>query len=109
VIFFDEFPWLCTTVPGSFRLSNISGIPGLPASQIIDRICFTKDGMLNDEFKNLYFSLFELASRHIEVVRALANKTKGLTRSEMDLAHGLIFPENLPGEVGADMLLKVFA
>jgi len=56
---------------------------GESASQVIDRICFTKDGMLNDEFKNLYFSLFELASRHIEVVRALANKTKGLTRSEI--------------------------
>jgi hypothetical protein len=56
---------------------------GESATQIIDRVCFTRDGMLNDEFKNLYHSLFELASKHIEVVRSLANKTKGLTRSEI--------------------------
>ena len=56
---------------------------GESATQVIDRVCFTRDGMLNYEFKNLYFSLFELASKHIEVVRSLANKSKGLTRSEI--------------------------
>ncbi|MCX6227049.1 MAG: ATP-binding protein [Bacteroidia bacterium] len=56
---------------------------GESATQVIDRVCFTKDGVLYDEFKNLYYSLFELASRHIEVVRALTRKAKGLTRSEI--------------------------
>ena len=56
---------------------------GESAIQVIDRVCFTKDGILNDEFTNLYHSLFELASKHIEVVRSLANKAKGLTRSEI--------------------------
>ena len=49
----------------------------------IDRICFSKDGFLNDEFKNLYFSLFNDAANHIAVVKALAQKGKGLTRNEL--------------------------
>lgn len=47
---------------------------GESATQIIDRMCFTKDGLLHDEFKNLYHSLFESAENHIEIVRALAKK-----------------------------------
>jgi hypothetical protein len=49
----------------------------------IDRICFSKDGFLNDEFKNLYVSLFNDAANHIAVVKALAQKGKGLTRNEV--------------------------
>ena len=30
--------------------------PGYSAAQVIDKLCFTKDGLLNDEFKNLYYS-----------------------------------------------------
>ena len=39
--------------------------PGYSAAQIIDKLCFTKDGLLNDEFKNLYYSLFDNAENHI--------------------------------------------
>lgn len=56
---------------------------GESATQIIDRMCFTKDGLLHDEFKNLYHSLFESAENHIEIVRALAKKGKGMTRKEI--------------------------
>jgi AAA+ ATPase superfamily predicted ATPase len=51
--------------------------------QIIDNICFDKDGLLNDEFKSLYISLFDNATNHINVVRALAKKTSGLNRNEI--------------------------
>jgi hypothetical protein len=49
----------------------------------IDRICFSKDGFLNDEFKNLFHSLFNNASSHISIIKALAQKGKGLTRNEV--------------------------
>ena len=56
---------------------------GESAIQAIDRICFTKDGLLHDEFKNLYHSLFDNATHHIDVIRSLAKKGKGLSRSEI--------------------------
>lgn len=57
--------------------------PGDSAAQSIDRLCFTKDGLLNDEFKNLYHSLFDSAQNHIDIVRALAKKGKGMSRTEI--------------------------
>ncbi|MDO3626214.1 ATP-binding protein [Mucilaginibacter sp. BT774] len=57
--------------------------PGNSAAQVIDKLCFTKDGLLNDEFKNLYYSLFDSADNHISVIRALAQKGKGLSRNEI--------------------------
>lgn len=57
--------------------------PGDSAAQTIDRLCFTKDGLLIDEFKNLYHSLFDSAQNHIDIVRSLAKKGKGMTRTEL--------------------------
>jgi uncharacterized protein len=56
---------------------------GESATQAIDRICFSKDGVLNSEFKNLYHSLFDDANRHLAVVRALAQNNAGLTRNQI--------------------------
>lgn len=56
---------------------------GESAAQAIDRLCFDKDGSLNDEFNNLYFSLFDDPGRHLEIVRALARNKGGLTRSQL--------------------------
>lgn len=53
------------------------------AQQTIEKACFSKDGLLRGEFKNLYDSLFDLADNHITTVRALAATTKGLTRQEI--------------------------
>ena len=53
------------------------------AAQNIDSICFTKDGLLSDEFKNLYEALFTKPERYINIIKALANKPKGLTRNEL--------------------------
>lgn len=57
--------------------------PGESAAQTIDRLCFTKEGLLQDEFRNLFHSLFDGAQNHINIVRALAKKGAGLTRSEL--------------------------
>jgi predicted AAA+ superfamily ATPase len=56
---------------------------GESAMLAIDRICFTKDGFLHDEFKNLFNSLFDDAASHMSVIKALAKKGKGLTRNEI--------------------------
>ncbi len=57
--------------------------PKLSAAQNIQRICFTKDGLLIDEFTRLYHSLFENAEHHLKVVTALAKKRVGLNRNEL--------------------------
>lgn len=56
---------------------------GKSAAQNINKICFTKDGILSDEFDNLYAALFNLPERHIQVIKVSARKNKGLTRSEL--------------------------
>jgi uncharacterized protein len=57
--------------------------PGESATQAIDRLCFTNDGLLRNEFENLYIALFDRAEKHISVIKALANKRSGLTRTEL--------------------------
>ncbi|MEP7110757.1 MAG: ATP-binding protein [Ferruginibacter sp.] len=54
---------------------------GESSIQAIDRTCFTKDGLLHQEFKNLFHSLFDNARDHMEVIRALAKRGTGLTRN----------------------------
>jgi hypothetical protein len=56
---------------------------GDSAAQTIDKLCFTKDGLLQDEFISLYHSLFDSAQNHIDIVKALAKKGKGMTRTEI--------------------------
>ncbi|MBO9593234.1 MAG: AAA-like domain-containing protein [Niabella sp.] len=58
-------------------------LPGESAAQVIDRLCFTREGSLRNEFENLYQSLFVNAQQHEKVVRALAQKGKGLSRDEI--------------------------
>ncbi len=62
---------------------------GESATQAIDRLFFTKDRALKDEFKILYASLFDEASHHVAVIRLLYNATKGLTRNEIIDKSGL--------------------
>lgn len=56
---------------------------GQSSNQIIDFLFFGKDGPLRNEFNVLYQSLFENASKHEAVVKALAKKQLGMTRSEL--------------------------
>jgi AAA+ ATPase superfamily predicted ATPase len=68
-------------------LKNIK--PGQSAAAAIDELCFTKDGFLRNEFDNLYRSLFDKPDSHINVIKALAAKTSGLTRNEIITACAL--------------------
>ncbi len=56
---------------------------GMSAMQNIMEICFSSQGLLHDEFENLYPALFEHAEHHIAIVNALAGKWKGLTQGEI--------------------------
>jgi AAA+ ATPase superfamily predicted ATPase len=56
---------------------------GESVAQTIDRICFSKDGLLRHEFNELYGSLFHKFESHLAVVKALSSKTEGLTRKEL--------------------------
>lgn len=55
--------------------------PGKSAAQNINDTCFSKNGMLRDEFERLYPALFAKAEGHKAVVRALATSRQGLDRS----------------------------
>jgi uncharacterized protein len=63
--------------------------PGLSAAQNIENICFAENGLLRNEFNNLYASLFSKSDRHITIVRTLAQKSMGLTRDEIITGSGL--------------------
>jgi uncharacterized protein len=53
------------------------------AIQNIDSICFSKNGLLSDEFERLYPSLFANADAHIALIRTLVLKKQGMTRFEI--------------------------
>jgi hypothetical protein len=85
----------------------IGGVPhyldklqkGLSVAQNIDALCFAKDGLLNDEFNQLFVSLFDNSERHTLLIKTLANSNKGLTRNE------LINKSKIPS--GGDFTLKI--
>ena len=56
---------------------------GKSAVQNIDKSCFSKDGVLANEFNNLYAALFNSPEKHVQIIKALAQKNKGLTRGEL--------------------------
>ncbi|MEK7253909.1 MAG: ATP-binding protein, partial [Bacteroidota bacterium] len=56
---------------------------GESIEQAIDRLCFAQDGLLREEFDNLYPALFDHPERHLCVVRALASKPSGMIRNQI--------------------------
>jgi predicted transcriptional regulator len=73
--------------------------PDLSLAQNIDALFFAKDGILRNEYQNLYSSLFKNSERHVAVIEALSLKTKGLTRDE------IIKNANLPNGGGSTKVL----
>ena len=56
---------------------------GKSATQLIDEICFSPQGLLRNEYLHLYHSLFKNADNHINVIESLATKPRGMTRNEL--------------------------
>jgi len=51
--------------------------------QNINRMCFQPEGILSEEFDDLYTSLFNKAEKHLAIIEALSKKAKGLTYKEI--------------------------
>ena len=64
-----------------YYLKDIKNGQSVP--QIIDNLLFAPQASLKNEFNNLYASLFKNSDLHVLIIKALANKNKGLTRSEL--------------------------
>lgn len=56
---------------------------GLSLAQNIDKIFFSRNGKLTNEFNQLYASLFKSPQLYISVVTALGKKKVGMTREEI--------------------------
>lgn len=56
---------------------------GKSAAQLIDDICFSPQGLLREEYYQLYHSLFRDAEHHIAIIEALAARPQGMTRNEI--------------------------
>jgi uncharacterized protein len=62
-------------------LKEVEG--GKTAAQNIDFICFSQNGILKDEFLQLYPALFDNPEVHTKIVRSLAQTWQGLSRNEI--------------------------
>ncbi len=61
-----------------FYLTEI--VQGQSLNSIIDSLFFVKNAVLQNEFANLYSSLFENHHNHVAVIKALAKSNSGQTR-----------------------------
>jgi uncharacterized protein len=63
--------------------------PGMSAAQAINQMCFTRNGLLAGEYDSLYYSLFNNADAHMNIIQALGRTQAGLTRSRLLAEAGL--------------------
>ena len=56
---------------------------GKSSAQLIDDICFSPQGLLREEYNQLYHSLFRNPENHIAIIEALAARPQGMTRTEI--------------------------
>ncbi len=70
-----------------YYLDTLSRSAGL--KQNIDRVFFSKNGELRDEFQHLYATLFTNSPVYIKIVEILSRKSRGMTRRELAGASGL--------------------
>jgi uncharacterized protein len=56
----------------------------LSAAQNIERLFFSRDGLLFQEFDKLFLSLFSHSTAYIELIKLIAEKRKGIPRKEFE-------------------------
>ena len=66
-----------------FYLNQIE--PGKSSAAIIDDCCFSKKGLLYNEYEQLYHAIFKNAEQHVAIITALANQPHGITRKTIAL------------------------
>jgi uncharacterized protein len=65
---------------------------GKSATQLIDEICFSPQGLLTEEYEQLYHSLFRNAELHVTIIETLAANPQGMSRTE--IANATKMPES---------------
>lgn len=56
---------------------------GLSSAQCIHNLCFTPQSVLLTEFHKLFRSLFKYSETHVEIVKILAKRRKGLSKTQL--------------------------
>lgn len=56
---------------------------GKSSTQVINSLCFNKDGFLFSEFNRLFQSLFDRAEVHNKMIREIAKKRNGISREDL--------------------------
>jgi hypothetical protein len=56
---------------------------GLSLAQNVDALFFQENGILKEEFKNLYAALFKNSEKYFRLVETMSKKNKGFTRQEL--------------------------
>ncbi len=62
---------------------------GKTAAQNIDQICFSPQGLLREEFLQLYQALFDHPENHVRIIRCLSTTWQGMTRNDVLAQAGL--------------------
>ena len=62
---------------------------GKSALQIINKVCFQKEGLLYSEFDRLFQSLFENASDNLSIIKAISKHQIGISREELVSTTGI--------------------
>lgn len=55
----------------------------LSLAQNVEELCFQETGQLHFEFHRLFHSLFKNSEKHIAIIRAMAERQYGVTRTEL--------------------------
>lgn len=56
---------------------------GRSAAQIVDAVCFQRNGVLYDEFKKLFASLFKHSEANLKIFKEIAKHRYGITRNRL--------------------------
>ena len=81
-----------------YYLSHIE--KGLSAAQVIEKLAFTKKGILLEEFNNLFSSLFDHSDIYIQIIKTIASRRYGISQSELLQTLG----SSAMGSLGVDAL-----
>lgn len=70
-----------------FYLEQIQN--GESPTMAIQRLCFSEQGILKNEYQNLYKAIFDQPINHEAIVKTLANASNGLLRSDIATISGV--------------------
>lgn len=73
---------------------------GISAMQIIEKLAFSKGGLLLDEFNNIFAALFSDHEAHINIIKTIAKKRYGIGKNELLKTLGV----SMQGESGIKKL-----